>query len=408
MLFILLYSVLSGSFRKWIIDNSTFNMIITSLQIGIPWLLVWPLLKKPVQDQRQVSLLFTYIFALCFMAANPLNLTLLHGLSGVIIHSAFLIVFTFYFAFKDTIDFNQLIFWILLCGLLQTGLGAIQSFSPADSWINVYAGLGDDGVQEASAYVGDAVRVTGTFSYLSGFTSFLLSYLFLNCYLFRKHPDSIWVYIVTFSGLYGALISGARSAVGVYVATLLTFILLETKLPKKPQKLFAFGGFILLFLLLNLGLNDPIGVAEGFQTSLNNFMRRVEGNRDEGAARLYADLLDLFFRDFDYRFTGIGLGATYQGINQVMGQNPLLSNVYYEGELFRLMIEGGVLLVLFKFIIIGYILSKLHFSALFKFFLFILLGIYTSLTFNVYNVIFTAVGLMVLDQAYQENEKKSA
>src|SRR5690606_12959714 len=108
-----------------------------------------------------------------------------------------------------------------------------------------------------------------------------------------------------------ALISGARAAVGIYVLTLIVFIIFETDLLRRPRKLIIVSSMAIFLLILNISLNDPLGVLESFQNSFENFMLRVEGSKEEGTVRIYKGFLDLFFKEFDYRFTGIGLGSTY-------------------------------------------------------------------------------------------------
>jgi len=399
---ILIFSVLSGSIRKWVINNSLINTLVTFLQIALPWLLMLYLFKNSIRSQRSIKLLFIYIFLLSFFAFNPLNFTIYHGISGIIIHSSFLILFTFYFNFKEKIDFNVTISWVLILGLTETFLGAIQTVSPPTSWINAYAGFGEDTNQAATAFVGNAVRVTGTFSYLSGYTSFLLCYLFCNCYFLRKYPTSIWGFIGIFSGIYCALISGARGAVAIYLLMLLFFIPFETKILKTPKIIFTFLGMLFFFYIINVGLQDPLNIGDRFTQSTDNFMQRVDGS-SEGASRIYSDPFDLFTRPFDYRITGIGLGSTYQGTVQLIGVSPLLKTVHYEGELFRLMIEGGVLLVLSRFLMLSYILSYMHFSLTLKIFLFLLIGLFVPLAFNIYNTVFVGIGMMILDQAYKKS-----
>jgi len=280
----------------------------------------------------------------------------------------------------------------------------VQYVSAPDSWVNRYAVA--EGQNDAnSAFVGDAVRASGTFSYIAGYTAFLTLLLFYIIARVKEHPKSPWNFPIILFGFYGSLLSGSRSIMVIYAVTLILFFVLETDLFKKGQQLIKPIIFTILIVLANFAFNDPIGINKRFERSWGNFSDRWTANSGEGEDRLFLDLKEALLNDFEYNYTGVGLGSTYQGATSIWGTSPLLDGMYFEGELYRLVVEGGFMLLLFRFLLLGFILSKLNFSMFFKLYLFVIIGIYSMYIFNVYNAIFLALGLIILDSKYNRKRE---
>jgi hypothetical protein len=397
-LFILYFTTFSGAFRKWGLDNGAVNFITLAIQLLVPIGLLFykENLKSKEKTRVSFSLFSIYLFIITLLAFNPLNLTIYHGLLGIIVHSIFWSMIFVYLYNSDDIDLTFLVKHIIVLGLIQVVIGTIQYASPGDAFINKYA----QNTEELSsiAKVGDAVRATGTFSYLSGFNAFFYLYLFANCYLLKKTPKNMWVLVTTFLGLYGMLISGSRGGLLFYVVVLISFLIFESNIVNQLRRISASIVFLLLILAINIGLNDPLNLDKKFTLSYTNFSERVESNEGENSERVTKDVSAVLFSKFDYRYLGIGLGATYQGAKGVFGVSPLLNTVAHEGELFRLIIEGGYILLLFKFVLLSYVFSKIKLSVFFKIILFIIIGFFSSLAFNVYSSIYLALSLILLDK----------
>lgn len=394
---LLLLTTLSGVVRKWITTSGAINNGLLGLVLLTPLLLFF--IKDENNFNKENHAIFNvYIFFLIICAINPLNNTFYHGLLGLPLHLAFFSILCS--AFKNIDNFDAKLFAYLSVGLLimEIILGSIQYVSPAGSFINRYAV--EEGQDSDIALVGNAIRVTGTFSYIAGFSAFLYLGLFTSFYLIKKEIFGQYSYILLLMVLYGGLISGSRGAVGFILLTILVFFIFEAKKLFDTKVIFNLIVIIFTFIFFNTLLGDPANIYSKFENSYNNFSKRVESNSDEGESRIFRDIDDVMSSNFDYKLTGIGLGSTYQGANLLFGQSKLLNGIVYEGELYRIVIEGGFLLLVLRFLVLTYFLSKMSFRLSFKIYLFIIINLIVPIVYNVYSSIYLGLGLILLNQAY--------
>jgi hypothetical protein len=141
--------------------------------------------KLFLNTKRKQNCVFPlYLLLLIVEASNPLNLTIYHGLLGILVHSYFWVFIFLYLQNREEVVIEQWICPVLIACLVKVGLGMLQYQQPATSFINRYANL--DTVGGNIANIGKAVRVTGTFSYIGGYGAFLLCVPFLVGYIFKK------------------------------------------------------------------------------------------------------------------------------------------------------------------------------------------------------------------------------
>ncbi len=398
---LLAFATFSGAIRKWALNTSATNNLILFVLLLFPICLLFARRDQLKESSPHTGILTFYVFALLFMAINPLNYTLYHGLLGFVLHFSFYAICFAYFNYQDEFKEDKLLKYILYTCILEFILSTIQSFSPPESWINLYAALQEG---EGVALVGEAVRVTGTFSYIVGFSSFLVFAMLALCYSLRRFPEKKLNYLLIGLLVFASLISGSRGGLVFNLLTLIVFLVSETKVLIDPKIIFSVMGTLFIALLLNSTLGDPLHVVYSFEQSYNNFSDRVEANQEEGNERLTLDAGGIINNNFDYAIAGIGLGSTYQGATILFGKSPLLDNIEYEGELFRLMIEGGYILLFLRFVMLGYILFHMRFSLFFKLYLFGIICFYSSIVFNIYGSIYLSSGLILLNQAYKQRE----
>lgn len=402
--FIFTLVTFSGAIRKWIIPSGILSNVILGVLLITPLLSLTFVEKNPKNDTENYSLFTFYIAALCLFSINPLNQSIYHSLFGFLIHLVFFSIILIYFKNKDGFNATKFSYYVLICLIIEVVLGSIQSVSSGDSFINRYAVSEDSNV--GAALVGDAIRVTGTFSYIAGYSAFQYIALFTSFYLIKKGIFKQYSYIFLGMVFYGALISGSRGAVGFVALTSLLFLVLEVKIFSNSKTIFNILSISIILLVANFITGDALHISSRFNKSFDNFMSRAEGSEEEGQKRIFLDLNDVLFTNFDYKLTGIGLGATYQGANALFGTSPLLNNVTYEGEQFRLVLEGGYILFFFRLIVLWYFLSKLEFSKLFKIYLFLIISLIIPIVYNVYGAIYLALGLILLNQAYLPEPEK--
>lgn len=404
-LFILLYvTTFSGALRKWLTLPSALNNIFVGLIILIPTLLIF--LKSEHKHEYYLSkgIFYTYLFFLAIMATNPLNHTLYHGLFGILIHLLFFGILWAYQKNKASFIDKKFISTTLVLLAIQVIIGSIQYSSPGDSFINRYAV--DEESTAGAALVGDAVRVTGTFSYIAGYGAFILLALFISFYLIKKEIYPKYNFLILLSVFYGALLSGSRGTVGFVGLTIIMFFLFETKSFFNSKAIFNTFIAGVIFLFANTLIGDPLDIYVRVEKSYDNFIKRFDNSSEEGESRLTEDIYEAIDGKYEYGLTGIGLGSTYQGANILFGQSPQAASIFYEGELFRTVIEGGYLLLLLRFILLFALIKDLNFSIGFKIYLFFIIGLYCSIVFNIYSAIYLAIGLMLLSHAKETETTK--
>ncbi|MCM1984604.1 hypothetical protein [Lyngbya confervoides] len=223
--------------------------------------------------------------------------------------------------------------------LVPVGCLAIaQFFSPIDSPLNVYAW------QEDTPYIalgGDnsSVRVTGTFSYIAGYSVFLS---FCLCLLLPKLAEQTtgkqrYINIVQFSLIaITGFMTGARGFILFSILQIIAFLLLQ-----------GFSAFSHFFLTLKRfflpGVVAVIVVMWRFQSAVNSLVLRFTQNSDL-SGRIF-DFSEVF-RNFQLKgFDGFGTGATFQGnifLERLFNLPPGEAiPVYFEGEMGRIALELG-------------------------------------------------------------------
>ncbi|WP_026903763.1 hypothetical protein [Pedobacter glucosidilyticus] len=403
LLLLLIITTLSGALRKWLGLPSALNNIFVGLILLIPTLLIF--IKPDYKHEQSSKGIFNiYIFLLIIFAVNPLNHTLYHGLFGIMVHLLFFGILWAYQKNKEFFLSEKFISTSLILFAIQIIIGSIQYSSPGDGFINRYAV--DEESTAGAALVGDAVRVTGTFSYIAGYGAFIFLALFASFYLIKKEIYPKYNFLILISVFYGSLLSGSRGTVGFVGLTIIMFFLFETKSFFNSKAIFNTFIAGVIFLFANTLFGDPIDIYDRVERSYDNFMLRFENSSEEGESRLTEDIYEAFDGKYEYGLTGIGLGSTYQGANILFGQSPQAASIFYEGELFRTVIEGGYLLLLLRFILLFVLIKKLNFSVGFKVYLFLIISLYCSIVFNIYGAIFLAMGLILLSHAREPETTK--
>lgn len=330
-------------------------------------------------------------------------MTIFHGLIGFVLHFGFWFSLAFYFINRVKINLKPLL-PIFLCGILvQIIIAFIQYELPPDHFFNSYANikeLGGNGV----ALVGNRVRVTGTFSYLGGFTGFLTFLVFFVWYLFLINFNRYFVILIFFFALVLTFMSGSRLAYFQFL--IVTFSFLYSSLNSKDLFRILQGVILILlfFIFVQLYFKE-FDLIDTIEQSFSNFNTRVDENKSTGEQnqRILWDFQDLFYFRGKHPYFGVGLGSTYQGTTSYFGISDYVKDYgYYENELARIVLEGGFVLLLFRFLLFYWIFSLLKINKLTKFLLFVFFFYGSSIVFNIYNNIFLSLGIILLDNSYSK------
>jgi hypothetical protein len=281
---------------------------------------------------------------------NPRLPDLKIGILGLVIHFYFtplaFIVPRVFRTQRELMDFLKKYSLFSIPLLL---LGIVQYFSPADSEINRY-------VSETMsiAMVSGYPRITSTFSYLSGYATYLNVLFMILLYLISaKKIPQLWKVLYSILIVLTAInlfMTGSRGAIGISIISALIYLAILTRLGapflgKVSTKLMIISG---VFLLL---VNSTYVAKESFEA----FMERVYGSTD-----VTQRLIDNFtpFKYLDKAgFLGYGIGTTYQGAERFevkWGDMPREFEEEPERILLELGLVGYLLVYLLRLVILIY------------------------------------------------------
>lgn len=405
ILFIYLFTVFSGAFRKWFNFSDEFSNIIFFLQLLVPYsfLLIKGGMKK---WQLGLPVFMLLILVLAIGVFNPWNFTIFHGLLGFLLHFGFFFMLFFYFNNRKYFQLEKIIDIVVITVLGQLALALFQYTQPPDSFINQYADIESVG---SIAIVGTSARVTGTFSYISGFTGFLFFLSFLIWTLIKYRYKSIYTLILLLIGLVACFMSGARAATYLYLILFILIVIVDYKSLSKVFFDFKLFFPILLILVIFIGIGS-----ESFTTLIENafsgFVERRNRGISEGEEnqRIIGDFVQLINFKGNYPIFGVGLGSTYQGAIKLFGTSPFIIEYgFYESEVIRIVLEGGFILLFTRIFVIIYVIRQLLIPVTGKIVITIILLFFFPTIFNIYNGVFAALGIIFVDHAYYRSQMLS-
>jgi hypothetical protein len=236
--------------------------------------------------------------------------------------------------------------WYLALAIPICLLGILQYFSPPDSFLNTYV-KGDE-IQSTAMLVSERgesrVRITGTFSYISGYTTYLFVCLSLLLPLLVSGLKRMWFWL-----LLGALIlvigntfmTGSRSPVVMGSVIIIGFLILGQGGKNRS------GRAIFVPLALTLTVSMVVSVF-WFDEAIGLFWERATNSEDTNE-RLYLAYAEpfLYLSEKDFEIQGYGTGATHPGgigVRSRLNESaPTVEAPPAEGEPVRVLLELGVL-----------------------------------------------------------------
>jgi hypothetical protein len=400
LLLAFVFTTFSGAIRKWGTSSGAVGNAILFVQLLTPWL-IFIFFYARTRRTIAAPFLAIYLAYLVLCALNPMNLTVFHGSFGIILHAGFWLGLFAFMANRDKIDFTKLIPWFLLISGFQLALGILQYLLPGGHVLNRYVKMAET---ERVATVGTAVRVTGTFSYIGGYTSFILFMIFFAWFLAISNTLSRRLqFVMLFGALFAGLMNGSRSIIVICLLFTVLIFISTNQVLNLINGLFFSG-------LLAIGVYSYSSRIQGFvENTYKNFMTRVDGNRASGEEqrRILGPLDEIVNFRGKYITFGIGLGATYQGAQAIWGESWYAQEYGgYEEEAERIILEGGMTLF---FLRCGLFLVLLYHSRIpiaSSSIIALLCIFYIPIVFNIYNLIYIFIGLAMLDSAYAQREKQ--
>lgn len=403
-----LVAVVGGAIRKWFTTSGAVGNAVLGIQMVLPF--AWYVFRSPgyVHPFSLFKVLPFYVAYLVFHILNPMQHTYFHGLFGFLIYGAFWLGLFYYLANREKFNFQPIIWWFIIVALVEMVLGFIQYVLPQGHVLNKYAQERHENI----ATIADSVRITGTFSFLSGYTAYLMFHAFLVWALIRlKMPNWLTMGIAAF-GLIAAFMTGSRGGTLIYLAILGPVFLREFN---GPQLVRFAGSLIIPAAIIFLGLiaSGNKVVMERAQKASGNFIDRVTRlqERGEQAKRLTYGL-DLFtIRDkFESPIIGVGTGAIYQGATILFGKSPYVIRFgYVESEFVQVVLEGGIIMLIFRLILATLLVRSLSFMGPIRWVIWICIIYAVPIVFNVHNAAFLMMGIMLVDNIiWRQKEAKGA
>lgn len=334
--------VIEGALRKWALPQASqliyFLKDFVLVGAYFSYFFYFPQKQKNIIQTRSIQILIGLIAIWClFQAFNPSvgsPIIGFFGLRNYLIYIPLMWVVPSLFQSEKEL-YRYLRSYLLL--LIPVGLLAIaQYFSPPSSPLNVYA----QDMEQQIAVSGDAVRVTGTFSYLGGYTTYLQVCLCFLIPLINSKQTRLWQWLTMAELSVIAIttfMTGSRGIMIFMVLLLGSFFLIEgirnfSSVVSFLQKFFLPA--VISFVL----------VVTKFNTAIDSFNVRASNSKD-----ILPRIIDSFTEPFQFmlykQFDGFGTGATFQANGAIRTLFGLPSGeqipVGHESEMGRIALELG-------------------------------------------------------------------
>jgi hypothetical protein len=242
--------------------------------------------------------------------------------------------------FPDVVRLRQFSVAYLALALIPMSLGIVQFSEPADSALNRYAWQDERGPGAVAVFGStEKVRITGTFSYISGYTAYLTLICLVGIAVAmstRKWGVRWAVYGVQVMVLGNILMTGSRGPVlmlGVAVAALLGMTLGQRARGRRVAGLAACA--VLPVIVLMAGSAFPEAQAA--------FFDRARDSTDV-AERVSAPIRESQWALGEAGFLGYGIGTAHQATRFMVPQDATyVLPPEAEGEWARIVLELGPL-----------------------------------------------------------------
>jgi len=337
---LLVLLVVEGALRKWAFPlYGTYTFFAKDLIALSAYIKYYSSASFKQNDWREEPVIFFVVIAsavVCVVQAfNPNLGSPVVGIFGVKNYLFYIpLMYLMRHLFRSVKELYKFLRWYLLLVIPVGLLGFLQYFSPLESFVNVYA----RGAGTATITPGGSVRITGTFSFISGYTMFLVFCAALTITLLPLKQARLWRFasiLVLLVGVTNMLMTGSRTPV-IALGLFLTGYALCNNIPHA-----------LVFLRKSLipVVICSVALAFWFRPQLDEFMERVEATGGKIIYRISGGLTAPYGFLGDTGLIGYGAGATYQGSSYIRKAFHLPAGkhiqVGYEAEPGRVMLELG-------------------------------------------------------------------
>jgi hypothetical protein len=343
----LVLAVIEGAIRKWVLPQASdlvyFLKDIILLGAYARYFIYEHKSKRAVALPELNILLWV---AMILIGLQVFNIRLASAAVGMFGFKAYLLYVPLCFmlrdVFRSTEELQSFLKWYLLLVIPVGALGALQFFSPPDSSINTYV-AGEEA--DIATFGGPdeivRARITGTFSYISGYTAYLTVCQALLFSLLAVKLNKVWMAILMGGQalLMGNMfMTGSRGPVFSGVIVFAGFLIFN-QLARAREVRKA------LTMLLMTGVVCAVASAYWFGDALDAFWLRATTS-DSASERMVGPLLEPLLFLTDPEVLGYGAGATHPGGAGLRARfgltEPTVTPPEAESETVRVMLELGV------------------------------------------------------------------
>jgi hypothetical protein len=348
--------VFEGALRKWALPAAQAQIYLVKdvilLAVYLGFILDGQRHQPALRDTGliKIVLILGFVFG-CIEVLNPNSPSILVGVVGLKTYFLYApIAFILPYAFKSREHFFNLIRRYIIMAIPVAVLGFVQIAAGPASSLNTYLSYDDEsgtaGVRFGIAE--DLVRTSGTFSYISGYTSFLIfvSFLAIGYNMARgwrlKSNISPMLALVLVVG--AMFTTGSRGPVFTLIATGPIILLLA-----------ASNGLLSYRTAIRLGVLIPVLAIAALSISpraTEAFMQRASGTDSSYTLMRVFSPLDQTIGVLSYGpVLGFGIGTTHNAAFTIMGTTDQwwLHGLLVEDEMARVTEELGVIGLLLNY-----------------------------------------------------------
>jgi hypothetical protein len=343
-------ALIEGAIRKWLLPGGQEMVYFLKDVFLVGAYLKFFLAPDPEMRAYTLKVPTTLI---CVLAAILLPATLNPNIGSMLLALYGLKIYLFYipllflmpFLFRTEREMNQQMTWYALIAIPICLLGAAQFAAGSDSPLNVYAQSSAEGISGFG--FGEKVRITGTFSYITGHLTFIVFFTALAIALLAQNQTR-WKWLLLGGVLPllagNAMMNGSRAAI-----YLIGFVLIGFTLASVSGKLGSNKSFTAM-LLTGMAICAMAG-AYFFFEAFQNLSARTKSSSDNLYSRAVEHPLAALEQSLsDAGLGGYGIGMCHpasEGIRRALKiPAPKMRAPVYDMELGQVVVEVGPLIAL--------------------------------------------------------------
>jgi len=337
--------IVEGAIRKWLFPGAQdivyFAKDLLFLGAYAGWLTGSGHRRLPKLAGLKAALLVAALYGAAEIF-NPRLPNLLVGIFGFKAYFLYVpLLFVLPAAFADDRALARFLKRYALTAVPVGALALAQFFSPAESPLNTYARASEDIAYVSTFGSSTFVRVTATFSYITGYSSYLFAAMILLLGVLAtiqwKFRRNLALYAALAMTMLGILLTGSRGPLVLLAAAFPFYWWLAVARERGAGATFS-------RLVLAFGLAAML-IGYAASDAVDAYLGRATGNAGDVSSRLVLPFLEPFQTLPSSGLFGFGIGATHQTASAVVhDQVPYswLHGLRVEGEPGRIMIELGL------------------------------------------------------------------